>query len=119
MSEINKTAEIPAEEQETGEKKKKAKKEKKSVGQEILSWVITILVAVVAALVIRSIVFEPVRVDGASMDDTLAKECRYGAVRRGAGILAGRKWWRPCQLHPGTRVACCGCFLPDLTEFTS
>ena len=34
-----------------------------------------------------------------------------------AGILHGQKWWRPCQLHPGTRVACCGCFLPDLTEF--
>ncbi len=21
----------------------------------------------------------------------------------------------PCQLHPGTRVICLGCFLPDLT----
>jgi len=35
------------------------------------------------------------------------------------GILRGRKWWGPCQLHPGTRVTCYGCFLPDLTEFTS
>ena len=42
------------------------------MGQEILSWVLTILVAVIAALVIRSFVFEPVRVDGSSMDDTLA-----------------------------------------------
>ncbi len=53
------------------EKAKEGKKEKKSVGKEILDWVVTILVAVVAALVIRSFLFEPIRVDGASMNDTL------------------------------------------------
>ena len=57
---------------ETKKGRKDKKKEKRTVGQEILSWVLTILVAVVAALVIRSAVFEPVRVDGESMDDTLA-----------------------------------------------
>ena len=62
----------PPEGTETPAKKEKDGKEKKSVGGEILSWVLTILVAVVAALVIRSLVFEPVRVDGESMDDTLA-----------------------------------------------
>ena len=67
MSE-KKKKETPVEEN-TGKKKKKVKR---TLGQEILSWVLTILVAVVAALVIRSIVFEPVRVDGSSMDDTLA-----------------------------------------------
>ena len=67
MSE-EKKMETPVE--ETAGKKKK--KEKRTVGQEILSWILTILVAVAAALVIRSIVFEPVRVDGSSMDDTLA-----------------------------------------------
>ena len=77
MSEINNTPETAAEQKpETPVEGKKGKKDKKkenrTVGQEILSWVLTILVAVVAALVIRSIVFEPVRVDGASMDDTLA-----------------------------------------------
>ena len=48
------------------EKKKKQKKEKvrKSVGREILEWVLTIVVAVVAALIIRSFVFELVKVDG-------------------------------------------------------
>ncbi len=55
-----------------GENKKKKEKVKKSVGAEILSWVLTILCALVAALVIRSVIFEPVRVDGDSMDDTLA-----------------------------------------------
>ena len=52
--------------------KKKKEKEKKSLGQEILSWIFTILGAVAAALLIRTVIFEPVRVDGASMNDTLA-----------------------------------------------
>ena len=47
------------------------KKEKKSLGREIFEWVLTILAAVIAALVIRSFLFEPIRVDGASMNDTL------------------------------------------------
>ena len=55
------------------EPKKKGKKEKvkKSVGREILEWVLTILCAVAAALLIRSLLFELVRVDGESMLDTL------------------------------------------------
>ena len=79
MSEINNTPETKAEQagaEETKAEVKKTrkdkKKEKRTVGQEILSWILTILVAVIAALVIRSVVFEPVRVDGESMDDTLA-----------------------------------------------
>ena len=80
MSEIEKKTEAAAEitagavaEETTGKgKKNKKEKVKRSVGMEILSWVLTLLVAVVAALVIRSVIFEPVRVDGHSMDDTLA-----------------------------------------------
>ena len=63
--------EAPGAEPGTDTKKKK-EKDKKSVGREILEWVLTLLVALIAALVIRSFVFEPVRVDGASMNDTLA-----------------------------------------------
>ena len=59
-------------ETESGRKKKKKQKEKKPLGMEILSWILTIVCAVAAALVIRSFLFEPVRVDGSSMDDTLA-----------------------------------------------
>lgn len=71
MSEINQAADTEA--LENNQKKGKGKKkEKKTVGQEILSWILTILVAVAAALIIRSVIFEPVRVDGISMDDTLA-----------------------------------------------
>ena len=47
-------------------------KPKKSIGHEILSWIFTLAVAVVIALVIRTFIFEPVKVDGHSMDDTLA-----------------------------------------------
>ena len=63
---------VNADPEEAAPEAGKPKKEKKSVGAEILSWVLTLLTAVVAALVIRSVLFEPVRVDGASMNDTLA-----------------------------------------------
>lgn len=46
-------------------------KQGNSVGKEILSWVLTIAIAVVAAMCIRNFIFEPVRVDGHSMCDTL------------------------------------------------
>lgn len=55
----------------TGEKAGKEKK-KKTVGQEIVSWVLTLLAAVVIASLVRYFIFEPVRVDGHSMDSTLA-----------------------------------------------
>ena len=48
-------------------------KEKKPLtdNKEILSWILTIAVAVAAALLIRTFLFEPIRVDGESMCDTL------------------------------------------------
>lgn len=70
------TGETAGQEGQTGEetaKKGKSKKEKKkkTVGQEILSWVGTLLLAVVLALTIRALLFEPIRVDGKSMLETL------------------------------------------------
>ena len=59
----------PEKEEET--KKGKGKKPV-NVKKEILSWILTLGAAVVIALVIRTFLFEPVRVDGHSMDDTLA-----------------------------------------------
>lgn len=64
--------EAPEEESRKEERKNGKKKEKRPVWREILSWVMTILCAVGAALVIRSVLFEPIKVDGASMNDTLA-----------------------------------------------
>lgn len=55
-----------------GQEKKEEKK--KTVGQEILSWIVTFAVAIVLALGIRTLIFEPVRVEGHSMDYTLADD---------------------------------------------
>jgi len=52
--------------------KKKKEKPKRPLWMEILSWVLTLLAAVAGALLIRSVIFEPVRVDGESMMTTLA-----------------------------------------------
>lgn len=49
-----------------------AEKPKKDPKKEILSWIVTIAAAVAIALLIRTFLFEPVSVDGHSMDDTLA-----------------------------------------------
>ena len=49
----------------------KQSEKKKSVGREILSWIVTLGAAVVIALLIRTFLFEPIRVDGGSMSDTL------------------------------------------------
>ena len=53
-------------------KKQHEEKKKKTPAREILEWILTILAAVVIALGVRAFIFEPVRVDGSSMDDTLA-----------------------------------------------
>lgn len=44
----------------------------RTMGREILSWVLTIAAAVAIALLIRTFLFELYRVDGASMTNTLA-----------------------------------------------
>lgn len=62
------TAAMEEETQQSGDQKEK---KPVNVKKEILSWILTIAVAVVAALIIRTFLFEPVRVDGSSMCDTL------------------------------------------------
>lgn len=62
----------PAENPADKKSRKKKDKEPRPWWQELLSWIGTILVAILIALVIRTVLFEPVRVDGHSMDDTLA-----------------------------------------------
>ena len=61
-----------AQQESKPEKGKKKEEKKKTVGQEILSWILTFAVAIALALAIRTFIFEPVRVDGHSMDYTLA-----------------------------------------------
>ena len=47
-------------------------KKKVNVKKEIISWILTLGTAVIIALVIRTFIFEPIRVQGGSMSDTLA-----------------------------------------------
>jgi len=53
------------------EQKPEDQKKKTNVKKEIISWVLTLGAAAIAALVIRTFLFEPIRVDGQSMCDTL------------------------------------------------
>ena len=64
-------AQKPAAQEPDKKKKNKKEKEKKTLKEEILSWIWTILAAVVIALLIRAFVAEPIRVDGTSMTNTL------------------------------------------------
>ena len=57
---------------ETKTRRGKKNKPRKPLWREILEWVVTLAAAVAIALVIRTFIFEPVRVDGHSMDNTLA-----------------------------------------------
>lgn len=51
--------------------KSKKEKEKRTFKEELLSWVYTLLAALVIVTVIRTFFFEPIRVDGESMRNTL------------------------------------------------
>lgn len=67
----NKTDEKTDEKTDNKTNKKKKDKTKRTVFDEINSWVASITIVILLALVIRSLIFEPVRVDGASMNNTL------------------------------------------------
>lgn len=60
---------VPTE--ETPKTPTKNEKKPVNVKKEILSWILTLGAAVVIALLIRHFLFEPIRVDGESMCDTL------------------------------------------------
>lgn len=76
MSEVETS--LQPEQQEQSEQKPakkgwfgKKEKVKKTPKQELVEWVVTLAVAVAIALVVRTFLFEPVRVDGSSMAETL------------------------------------------------
>lgn len=74
---VTKDASSPEESQaaEDAPKKKhwwsKKEKPKKTPKQELIEWIVTLAAAIVIALVVREFIFEPVRVDGHSMETTL------------------------------------------------
>ena len=72
--------------------RKKKQKEKKSVGQEILSWIWSLAAAVIVVMLLRTFVFSVIRVEGSSMVDTLHDgERLYVSVltMKTAGIARG------------------------------
>ncbi len=52
-------------------KKEKKEKPKKTLGREIFEWIMVFVVAAAIAFPVRMFIFEPVRVDGSSMLNTL------------------------------------------------
>ena len=66
MTEVEKV-QATVEEPSSGKKEKP----KKTAKQEIIEWVVTLAVALVVAVVVRTFIVEPVRVDGNSMYPTL------------------------------------------------
>ena len=59
------------EQEKKTKKDKRQEKPKKSIGREIFEWIMVFVVAAALALVVRTFIFEPVRVDGSSMLNTL------------------------------------------------
>lgn len=53
------------------QEKQEQEKVKKSLGREIFEWIMVFVVAGALALTVRTLIFEPVRVDGESMTNTL------------------------------------------------
>ena len=62
---------LPQDNMSTGIESAKKAGRQKSVRKEILSWVLTLAAAVAIAMLTRTFLFEPIRVDGESMTDTL------------------------------------------------
>ncbi len=70
-------------EAETPDKKDKSDKKKKSVGREIFEWVYSIVIAVVIAMLIKCFLFDVVKVDGQSMENTLFDRDRLIVTKLG------------------------------------
>ena len=70
-------------EAETPDKKNKSDKKKKSVGREIFEWVYSIVIAVVIAMLIKCFLFDVVKVDGQSMENTLFDRDRLIVTKLG------------------------------------
>ena len=93
-------------------------KEKKSVGQEIKEWIVALAVALVVGFIIQTFLFRIIRVDGHSMDTTLANgerlfvsvpDIKYGDVHRNIVVIChypNRKEFfvKRCVAIPGDTV---------------
>ncbi len=69
----------------------------KTIKQEIMSWILTLLAAMVAALLIRAFLFDLIRVDGESMRNTL---------QDGELVLVTKAGYRRGNIERGDVVIC-------------
>ncbi|MBQ8108562.1 MAG: signal peptidase I [Clostridia bacterium] len=76
--------------------KKGAGKPKKSIGREILEWIVALVAAVLVVMVLQTFLFRMIRVDGHSMDTTLADgerlfvsvaDVKFGDVQRDSVVI--------------------------------
>lgn len=97
----------------------KAAARKKKFWKEVKEWAVALVVAVLVVVVIQSFLFRIIRVDGHSMDTTLADgerlfvtvaDVRFGEVKRGSVVIChypGRGWTyfvKRCVAVPGDTV---------------
>ncbi len=108
---VNQAAENPI---DSEKKTKKKEKPKKTVKQEIMSWIWTLLAALVIATVIRMFVFEMIRVDGGSMNNTLADgeivfvsklDYEFGDMQRGDVIICRYPGRTGTSVHLGAALS--------------
>ena len=101
------------------ENKKQENKEKKSIKREIFEWIMVFVVAASLAFVVRTFIFEPVRVDGASMMYTLedgefmiATKFDYllgDLVQMRKTHPCGSDKWTVIRVGADIKIRCSGC----------
>ncbi|QUA51883.1 signal peptidase I [Aristaeella lactis] len=84
---------------------KKKNVKKKTIGREILEWILTIVAAVVIALPLRAFAFEMVRVDGSSMNGTLSSgEIMFVTKFDYASTWLSLPWWDDKGKEAASRI---------------
>ena len=87
------------------EEMKKKNVKKKTVGREILEWILTIVAAVAIALPLRAFAFEMVRVEGSSMNGTLSSgEIMFVTKFDYASTWLSLPWWDDKGKEAASRI---------------
>ena len=87
------------------EEMKKKTVKKKTIGREILEWILTIVAAVVIALPLRAFAFEMVRVEGSSMNGTLSSgEIMFVTKFDYASTWLSLPWWDDKGKEAASRI---------------
>ena len=107
------------EQEKKTKKDKKQEKPKKSIQREIFEWIMVFVVAAALAFVVRTFIFEPVRVDGSSMLNTLT-DGEYMIATKFDYLLGdlvqmrkthpcGSDKWTVIRVGADIKIRCSGC----------